>query len=101
MPVPDYVILNQAVDDICKATNIQNTQVFLEKVQQLYEMIIVRHGLMIVGLPFGGKTSCYRVLADSLGLAEERVSSFLQAYITGMNEIFPRVVWTNTGLYTP
>lgn len=77
LPEPDYVILNKAVDDTCKAANIQNTPFFLEKVQQLYEMIIVRHGLMIVGLPFGGKTTSYRILADALGLVEERVSVFL------------------------
>lgn len=74
LPEPDYVILNKAVEDICKEQNIQNTPFFLEKVQQLYEMIIVRHGLMIVGLPFGGKTTSYRILADALGLVEERVN---------------------------
>lgn len=71
--MPDYVVLNNAVEDACKENNIQNTDVFLEKVQQLYEMIVVRHGLMLVGLPFGGKTTCYRILAHALGLAEERV----------------------------
>uniref|UniRef100_T1GG08 ATPase dynein-related AAA domain-containing protein n=1 Tax=Megaselia scalaris TaxID=36166 RepID=T1GG08_MEGSC len=39
---------------------------FVEKLQQLYEMIVVRHGLMLVGLPFGGKTTCYRILAEVL-----------------------------------
>lgn len=72
LPVPDYVILNTALDDACRTNNIQNTPFFTEKVQQLYEMINVRHGLMIVGLPFGGKTTAYRMLAEALALVEER-----------------------------
>lgn len=76
MPPPDYDIFDLAISDICTVKNLQCTPFFLEKTQQLYEMIVVRHGLMIVGLPFGGKTSSYRVLADALGLMEERVSCY-------------------------
>ena len=36
------------------------------KVIQLYETVQVRHGLMLVGAPMGGKTTIMRTLADSL-----------------------------------
>lgn len=47
--------------------NLQATSWYLEKIIQIYEMILVRHGLMIVGSALGGKTQAYQTLAESLG----------------------------------
>jgi hypothetical protein len=46
---------------------LQPLPAFLEKAIQLYEMIVVRHGLMLVGWSFGMKTAAIRVLAAALG----------------------------------
>jgi dynein heavy chain len=62
-PEIDRGILLDAVKKTCKSMHIQAIPAFVEKVFQLYDTTVVRHGLMIVGPTGGGKTCNYKVLA--------------------------------------
>ena len=52
--------MRAAIVDNCLLANLQPLDSFIIKIIQLYEMIIVRHGLMLVGYSFGMKTSAER-----------------------------------------
>ncbi|KAF6263196.1 dynein heavy chain 8 [Scenedesmus sp. NREL 46B-D3] len=67
LPPPDYDLLTAALKRQCAAHNLQATDYFLVKATQLYEMVVVRHGLMLVGQPFSGKSCALTVLAGALG----------------------------------
>ncbi|XP_015126095.2 dynein heavy chain 12, axonemal [Diachasma alloeum] len=71
LPSPSYDVLIKAVKVAAEKKNLQPVDAFLLKIIQTYEMMIVRHGFMLVGDPFGGKTSVLHTLADALTLMEE------------------------------
>ncbi|KAJ8974696.1 hypothetical protein NQ317_015225 [Molorchus minor] len=66
LPKADYRIFIEAMLTCINKRNLQPKEMFITKVIQTYEMMIVRHGFMMVGFPFAGKTSTLRVLADTL-----------------------------------
>ena len=55
-----------ALQDNCAKQGLQPLEAFVDKIIQLYEMIVVRHGLMLVGQSFGMKTASHKVLAAAL-----------------------------------
>ncbi|CAH0726011.1 unnamed protein product, partial [Brenthis ino] len=72
LPQPGLPHLVACLKEVCAPLNLQANDFFIEKVLQLYEMILVRHGLMLVGLPFSGKTKCYHALGHALGMVSEK-----------------------------
>ncbi|XP_067384444.1 dynein axonemal heavy chain 12 [Channa argus] len=72
LPEADYQMFLEASAECCNNHNVQSTETFLQKMIQTYEMMIVRHGFMLVGEPFAGKTKVLHVLADTLTLMNER-----------------------------
>jgi dynein heavy chain len=65
-PAVDYGGLREAISTSCEHFNVQEVDLFIQKILQLYDTIQVRHGLMIVGPTGGGKSSNYRVLRHAM-----------------------------------
>lgn len=66
LPEPDYAKLLNAMDEVCHQLNLQPKKEFIEKCIQLYDTIMVRHGLMVVGKSFSGKSKVLSVLAKGM-----------------------------------
>ena len=72
LPEADYSDFLQAAQDICDQRNLQCVPIFKEKLIQTYEMLLVRHGFMLVGEPFSSKTCVLHSLADMLTMLNDR-----------------------------
>ncbi|XP_053335345.1 dynein axonemal heavy chain 6-like [Clarias gariepinus] len=66
IPEHDYGVLQLSIEEALCARSLQPVHSMTGKVIQLYETMLVRHGVMLVGPTGGGKTTVYLVLADAL-----------------------------------
>lgn len=76
-PDLDYGALMSTMKREIGKFGLQPHKFFITKVIQLYEMIVVRHGLMLVGPTGGGKSCNLHVLEETLGgLKDQGVKGF-------------------------
>ncbi|XP_047672459.1 dynein axonemal heavy chain 6 isoform X2 [Tachysurus fulvidraco] len=66
IPKHEYGSLQSSIKAALCARSLQPIPSMTDKVIQLYETMLVRHGVMLVGPTGGGKTTVYHVLADAL-----------------------------------
>lgn len=66
LPKIDYGRLHESFVSYCEEKKYQPEEGFLSKCIQLYDTVNVRHGLMIVGAAFSGKSKVTEVLAQGM-----------------------------------
>jgi dynein heavy chain, axonemal len=71
MPARDYGELTSALNKSVVSQGLQTTDDFMLKCRQLYETVNVRHGLMVVGRTYSGKTKVIHSLAKALNLIHD------------------------------
>lgn len=71
LPFINYGGLQVAIEHQLRLAKLQTPPKFVKKVIQLLETMMVRHGIMLVGVTGTGKTTCGTILSRALGeLAE-------------------------------
>eukprot|EP00435_Cladocopium_sp_Y103_P015241 s2361_g3.t1 len=74
LPEPDFGALTTKLGEHLNAEHCQPHPYFIEKIIQFYECHIVRHSVMLVGMPFSGKTTALNCLQKTLtDLANEGI----------------------------
>uniref|UniRef100_A0A8C4SNX7 Dynein heavy chain hydrolytic ATP-binding dynein motor region domain-containing protein n=1 Tax=Erpetoichthys calabaricus TaxID=27687 RepID=A0A8C4SNX7_ERPCA len=71
IPDHDYGVFQSTIVDIMIKQGLQPVSTMIHKVIQLFETMIVRHGVMLVGPTGGGKTTVLNILGDTLGALHE------------------------------
>jgi dynein heavy chain len=66
LPDVDRAEMRTHLERHISANGLQPTDYFMGKVYEIYEMMCVRHGFMVVGQPFGGKTNALKMLAATM-----------------------------------
>ena len=94
LPTADHGALIPTIDEMCwsgvnvapgRCPKLEPKSTFTLKIVQLYEMVLVRHGVMIVGETCSGKTASIHCLANAMTTCAERGEPFEKVIIYTMN----------------
>eukprot|EP00960_Hanusia_phi_P026860 746504-Hanusia_phi.AAC.16 len=85
LPDPDYGSLMRKMKEITVGLGLQCVDMFLEKAIQIYDVTVLRHGLMTVGPAGGGKTCCKNMLAKTLTTLKKESDEYYEVRQLVMN----------------
>merc|ERR1719428_2149284 len=77
LPPSDMGKLVEMMSTVAVKNGLQPADPFLQKTVQLWETVLVRHGLMLVGIPPCGKTNVKNVLAETLAAVADGGDTFM------------------------
>ena len=99
--IPDKVNteIRDAVEETLKTSQLQPIPLFITKVLQLHDTMVVRHGVMLVGRTLTGKTTCMSTLQNALGSLSKKQEASCPYYVpTHQHVVNPKAV-TRDELY--
>jgi dynein heavy chain len=94
-PVMDYGALDESCQTQSKKLHLQPTEYFVKKQFELFDMIQVRHGMMLVGPTGGGKTCCLRALQSSCSSLKDKKDSESPYQTVHVHTLNPKAITQN------
>ncbi len=89
----DYGEFTSILKKNLTSMKLEYNDLFIERIIQIYEMILVRHGLMIIGEPISGKTSAYKALSKTLNeMADLEMEGYDEVIFSNTNSLFIYVI---------
>lgn len=92
LPDPDRDIFLKYISQHLEKDNLQATPWLIEKILQIYEMILVRHGLMVVGGTMAAKSVAWKTLAAVLGEIKKNPHSSVAEMNVFLRIINPKAI---------